>query len=285
MANIGATLVKELRERTGAGMMDCKKVLVEADGDLERGAELLRERGIVKARGKSGRVTSEGRIATSVSDDGRAAALIEVNCETDFVAKTGEFQEFCEQLCDLARDEQPDDLDALASMRLGNGSVEERLTAMIAKLGENVRVRRFGRLQATENACISSYVHAGGKIGALVHVEAEDPSDSKVIELGHNLCLHVTATNPLGVSREDIPAREVERERNALRAQAEAEGKPPQIIEKMVEGRLRKFFQEVALLEQPLVMDPDTTVAKAAQAVGAKVVALRRFQLGEELPK
>jgi elongation factor Ts len=285
VANISATLVKELRERTGAGMMDCKKVLVESEGDLERGAELLRERGIVKARGKSGRVTSEGRVAASVSDDGRAAALIEINCETDFVAKTSEFQEFCEQLCGLARDGQPDDLDALSSMRLGNGTVDERLTAIIAKLGENVRVRRFGRLQATGNACISSYVHAGGKIGALVHVEAEDPSDSQVVELGHKLCLHVTATNPLGVSREDIPAQEVERERSALRAQAEAEGKPPQIIEKMVEGRLRKFFQEVALLEQPLVMDPDTTVAKAAQAVGAKVVAMKRFQLGEELTK
>ena len=285
MANISAMLVKELRERTGAGMMDCKRVLVEADGDLERGAELLRERGIVKARGKAGRVTSEGSIAASVSDDGRAAALIEVNCETDFVAKTSEFQDFCAALCDLARDGQPDDLDALSSMRLGNGSVDERLTAMIAKLGENVRVRRFARLQAAENGCISSYVHAGGKIGALVHVEAEDPSNSKVVELGHNLCLHVTATNPLGVSREDVPAEEVERERHALRTQAEAEGKPPQIIEKMVEGRLRKFFQEVALLEQPLVMDPDTTVIKAAQAAGAKVLAARRFQLGEELPE
>ena len=285
MASIGAALVKELRDRTGAGMMDCKKVLVEADGDLEKAAELLRDRGIVKARSKAGRATSEGQIAASVSEDRRAAALIEVNCETDFVAKTDEFGTFARDLCNLARQGHADDVGSLANVPFGNGTVDERLTGVIAKLGENIRVRRFARLMAGASGHISSYVHAGGKIGALVHVEADDPSDPKVTELAHSLCLHVTATHPLGVSREDVPAEEVERERQALRSQAEAEGKPPQIIDKMVEGRLRKFFQEVALLEQPLVMDPDKTVATAARGAGAEVVAILRFQLGEELGK
>jgi elongation factor Ts len=264
-------------------MMDCKRVLVEADGDLERATDLLRERGLLKARKRAGRITSEGRIVASVSDDGRRGALVEVNCETDFVAKTNDFGALAEELAEVVRDQNPADVETLLAAKAGSGSVEERLTAAIAKLGENIQVRRFARIDAPEGSHIGSYTHAGGKLGALVEVSADDPSKPEVRSFARNLCMHVTAANPSGVSREDLPAKEVERERTALRTQAEQEGKPENIIDKMVEGRLGKFFKEVVLVEQPLVMDPDKSVAAAAKEVGAAVRSFLRHQLGEEL--
>jgi elongation factor Ts len=283
VAQISAAQVKELRERTGAGMMDCKKVLVEAGGDSKRAIELLRERGIVKARGKAGRATADGRVAATVSKDGRSGALVELNCETDFVAKTDDFGALAEALAGVALRERPDGVDALLALSVDGEKVNDRLVGAIAKLGENIQVRRIARLEGDAHAVLSQYVHAGGKIGSIVQLEADDPARPEVAQLAHELCMHVTATNPLGVRAEDLPADEVERERAALRKQAEQEGKPPQVLEKMVEGRLRKFFREVVLLEQPLVMDPDRTVEAAAKGVGARVVAFRRFQLGEEL--
>ena len=283
MAQISAARVKELRERTGAGMMDCKKVLVEAGGDLSRAMDLLRKRGIVKARGKAGRATSEGLIAASVANDSRSAALVEVNCETDFVAKTDEFVELAQELARLVRDGNPADVDALLAQSARNGSTNDRILEAIARLGENIQARRIARLEAGEGGWIGSYIHAGGKIGALVQLEADDSLRPAVAQLARNLCMHVTATSPLGVSREDLPGGEVEKERSALRHQSEQEGKPANVVEKMVEGRLRKFFKEVVLLEQPLVMDPDQIVEVAAEAAGARVVAFRRFQLGEEI--
>jgi elongation factor Ts len=282
VAEISAARVKELRERTGAGMMDCKKVLLEAQGDLERATDLLRERGIVKARSKAGRATSEGRVAASVSPDGRAAALVEVNCETDFVAKTDDFGALARELAELVRERAPGDPDALLALPLGGATANERVVGAIAKLGENIRVRRLARLVAGSGGRLSSYIHAGGKIGAIVQVEASEPGRPEVEQLAKNLCMHVSATSPLAVSRESLPPDVVEKERHALRKQAEQEGKPANILEKMVEGRLKKFFQEVCLVEQPLVMDPDRSVAEAAKAVGARVVDFRRFQLGEE---
>jgi len=283
MANISATQVKELRQKTGAGMMDCKKALQEAEGEFERAVTLLRERGLGKARGKAGRATSEGRVAASVSDDGRTGALVEVNCETDFVARTDDFEAMCIEFAALARDNDVDSVDALLALSLAGGSANDRLVAAISKLGENIQLSRVDRVDAGTKGRIASYIHLGGKIGSLVAVEAEDPASEEIGTLAHNLCMHVAAAAPSSIRREDLDAAEVERERSVLRAQAEGEGKPPAVLDKMVEGRLSKFFKEVVLLEQPLVMDPDQTVKKAVDAAGAAVIAFRRFQLGEEI--
>ena len=282
MAEVSAAQVKALREQTGAGMMDCKKALVEAGGDPERAQEILRERGIFKARGKAGRATQEGRIAVRVSDDVRAGVLLEVNCETDFVAKTDQFATLTEELVALALSQAVRDADLLLAVPLGGQTVKDRVTEAVAKLGENIQIRRLARLEVGEKGFVGSYLHAGGKIGALVAVEAEDPTSEEVRTFARNVCMHVTALQPLAVSREDLPEEEVESERAVLRKQAEGEGKPPSVIEKMVEGRLRKFFGEVVLLEQGLVMDPDKSVGSVAKDVGARVVGFRRFQLGEE---
>ncbi len=280
---ITAAQVKTLREKTGAGMMDCKKVLVEAGGELERAVDLLRERGIGKARNKAGRSTSEGRIAVSVSADGRSAGLVEVNCETDFVARTDDFGALCDELAQLAQENDESDVGAFLALPLGDGSVEERIVAAIAKLGENIQLRRVQRFVAGEKGRITSYIHAGGKIGSIVAVEAEDPASEEIATLAHNLCLHIAASAPGSISRDDLPPEEVERERKVLRAQAASEGKPEQVLDKMVEGRLNKFFKEVVLLEQPLVMDPNQSVKKAVEVAGAEVMAFTRLQLGEEI--
>ncbi len=283
MAEVKAQLVKELRDRTGAGMMECKRVLLESEGDLERARQLLRERGIIQAGKRAGRATSEGLIVVDVSDDGRRAALCELNCETDFVAKTDEFCALGQQLARLVTEGAAADVDSLLAVNLDGEAVADRVTAAIAKLGENVQVRRVERVEATDNGRIETYVHAGGKIGTLVQIEANDPDRPEVRELAHNLCMHVAAMSPASVSRDDVPAEVIEKERQVLVAQAEQEGKSEDIIDRMVEGRLNKFYREIVLLEQPLVMDPDQTVSKAAQAVGVRVVGFRRFQLGEEI--
>ena len=282
MAEISAAQVKEVRERTGAGMMDCKKALLEANGDSARALDILRERGLVKARSKAGRVTTEGQVVARVSEGGRAGVLVEVNCETDFVAKTEEFGSFARELAELALEHAPADPEALLALPLGGATASERVTGVIAKLGENIQVRRLARLDAGEKGFLASYIHAGGKIGTLVAVEAEDPSNEDVRVFAHNLCMHVTALQPLAVTRGDLPPDEVEKERAVLRKQAEGSGKPPNVIEKMVEGRLRKYYAEVVLVEQALVMDPDRTVEKIAKALGTEVVAFRRLQLGEQ---
>ncbi len=285
MAEVTAAQVKVLRDRTDAGMMDCKRALVEADGDASRAVELLRERGLARARGKAGRSTSEGCIVASVSSDGRRAALVEVNCETDFVARTDKFESLCEEIAEPILEQKPADVDRLLALPVNGGTLNERVVEAIAVLGENIRVRRFERLEAPENGRIGSYIHAGGKIGSLVQVEADDPSKPEVQTIVRNVCMHVTASNPLGVSRNDIPQAEVEREQVVLskQAEAEADGKPAHLIEKIVAGRLNKFFKEVVLLEEPLVMEPDRTVEAAVKEVGARVIAFRRYQLGEEL--
>ncbi len=283
MVEISAAQVKALRDKTDAGMMDCKRVLVEAEGDTQKALELLRERGLSKARGKAGRSTSEGCIVASVSLDGRAAALVEVNCETDFVARTDKFEGLCRALAEQVRDHSPADVDALLALPLGDATAQERVVQEIASLGENIQVRRIERLEAGEAGLIGSYIHAGGKIGTLVQLEADDPDKPEVRKLAHNLGMHVAATSPLGVSRNDIPAEEVERERAVIRKQTEAEGKPENVLEKIVAGRPNKFFKEVVLLEEQLVMDPDRSVEAVVKEVGVRVIGFRRFQLGEEL--
>jgi elongation factor Ts len=284
LAEISAAQVKELRERTGAGMMDCKKALLEARGDVARAQDVLRERGLVKARAKLGRSTSEGMVAASLSPDARSGLLLEVNCETDFVAKTEEFRSLVRDLAELAREKRAADVEALLRLRLDGGSASDRVTQAIARLGENIRVRRLARLETGPKGLIGSYVHAGGKIASLVEIETDDPSSPGVRTFAKNLCMHVTALQPLAVRREELPADEVEREKAVLRKQSEQEGKPPGVVEKMVEGRLRKYYAEVVLLEQLLVTDPEKRVEAAAKEVGARVKAFRRLQLGEELP-
>ena len=282
MAQITAALVKELRDRTGGGMMDCKRVLQEAEGDLDRAARLLRERGIAKADKKAGRATSEGRITAHLLDQGRAGALVELNCETDFVAKTDDFARLGREFARAVCEQDPADREAFLGLKVDGSSVEEQLKLAIGKLGENMTVGGFARLSAGSEGRVESYIHAGGKIGTLVAVSAEDTGRSEVAELAHNVCMHVAAMAPAGLSREELDKELVEQERAVLRKQAEGEGKPPQIIEKMIDGRLNKFFKEVVLVDQPLVMDPDQSVGRAAEAVGARIRAFRRLQLGEE---
>ena len=283
MAQIAAATVKELRERTGVGMMDCKKALQEADGNLERAADLLRERGLSKARKREGRETTEGTIVASISADGRTGALLEINCETDFVAKTPDFQQLASTLVDLVRDQAPADVDSLLGLAVPgtDGSAQDQLLEAVSKLGENIKVSRIGLLEGASGSRISSYIHAGGKIGTLVSLEAQDPENPELSTLGHNLCMHVAAASPAGISRDDLPSEDIARERKILENQASGEGKPPQVVEKMVEGRLNKYFKEIVLLEQTLVMDPDQTVSKAVESAGAKVLGMARFQLGE----
>ena len=281
MAEISAALVKELRERTGAGMMDCKKALGEANGDAVRAAEILRERGIAKASKRMGRAGSEGRVNAVVSRDGRSGALVELNCETDFVAKTDDFAALADTLAHAVCDKAPSSVDALLDAAVGGATLRDTVSAAVAKLGEDVVVRRLARLEAPAGGFVAAYVHAGGKIGTLVAIASDAPGKPEVRAFAHNVCMHVAATSPASLSRDDLPKAVVEEERKVLTAQAAGEGKPQNIIEKMIEGRLNKFFKEVVLLEQGLVMDPDKSVGKAAQEVGARVAGFRRFQLGE----
>lgn len=281
MAEISASAVKDLRERTGAGMMDCKKALAEANGDATRAAEILRERGIAKASKRLGRAGAEGRVVAMVAGDGKSAGLIELACETDFVAKTDEFGALADTLARTVAERPLADPEALLDVAVGGEKLRDRIAAAVSKIGEDIALRRIERLSVAGSGMVASYVHAGGKIGTLVAVEASDPAKPEVRALAHNVCMHVAATSPASLSRDDLPKAVVDAERNVLAKQAASEGKPANIVEKMIEGRLTKFFKEVVLLEQGLVMDPDKTVGKAAQEVGAKVVGFRRFQLGE----
>ena len=281
MAEISAARVRELRELTGAGMMDCKKALSEANGDMDRAIEILRERGVAKASKRVGRAGSEGRVIAAVSPDGRTGALVELNCETDFVAKTDDFNHVGGELAKAAFTHTPRSVDELLDLSVNGEKLRDKVTGAVAKLGEDLAVRRVSRLEAPASGFITSYIHAGGKIGTLVAIEAPSPAKPEAKSLAHNVAMHVAATSPASLTREDLPKAAVDAERKILAAQAANEGKPPQIVEKMIEGRLTKFFKEVVLLEQGLVMDPDKTVGKAAQEAGAKVVGFRRFQLGE----
>jgi len=262
-------------------MMDCKKALSEANGDMDRAIEILRERGVAKASKRVGRAGSEGRVIAAVSPDGRTGALVELNCETDFVAKTDDFNHVGGELAKAAFTHTPRSVDELLDLSVNGEKLRDKVTGAVAKLGEDLAVRRVSRLEAPTSGFITSYIHAGGKIGTLVAIEAPSPAKPEAKSLAHNVAMHVAATSPASLTREDLPKAAVDAERKILAAQAANEGKPPQIVEKMIEGRLTKFFKEVVLLEQGLVMDPDKTVGKAAQEAGAKVVGFRRFQLGE----
>ena len=273
---VTAAQVKELRERTGAGMMECKKALVETHGDMEQAVDQLRKSGLAQADKKAGRVAAEGKIALAIADDGKSAVMVEVNCETDFVAKDEHFNNFADGVAANALAQAPADVDALMQTRMGNASVEDARQALVAKIGENIQVRRFER-KATDGV-LGSYVH-GGKIGVLVDL-SEGSED-----LAKDLAMHVAALNPGFVSEEDVPAEVIAKEKEILVAQAADSGKPADIIEKMVSGRLRKQLSEITLLGQPFVKDGDITVAKLLEQNNAKIVGFTRLAVGEGIEK
>jgi elongation factor Ts len=273
---ITASLVKELRERTGSGMMECKKALVETDGDIEAAAELMRKSGAAKADKKAGRVAADGAIKLMVEDGAKVAVILEINSETDFVAKDDNFQAFADQVLAVIARDQPAGVGELAQLQLESGqSVEEARQALIAKVGENIQVRRFQRVES--DASIASYSH-GARIGVLVDSSAEN-------ELARDLAMHIAAVNPQFVDQDSIPAEFVEKEKSILIAQAQSSGKPAEIIEKMIQGRLNKFLAEVTLLGQPFVKDPDVTVSKLLADAGARVNGFIRYEVGEGIEK
>ena len=273
--SISASMVKELRERTGAGMMECKKALVETDGDMDQAVETLRKAGQANADKKSSRVAADGRIAVAV--DGNNAAIAEINSETDFVAKDENFVGFVEAVVDAALTSDVEDVDALSSSTLPDGrTIETARTDLVAKVGENISVRRFERVEASDH--LGNYTH-GARIGSLVSMSGGNA------ELARDIAMHVAATNPLCVDEDDVPADTLERERRIFAEQAAESGKPPEIVEKMVTGRVAKFLKEITLLGQPFVKDPDVSVSKLLKSADAKVVAFVRYEVGEGIEK
>ena len=277
MPEISASRVMELRQRTGLGMMECKKALTEAAGDLGKAEELLRIRSGAKASKAASRVAAEGVVGIAVAADARTAAMVEVNCETDFVAKNDEFRAFANEIAQIVVREQPADLDALTGRTLASGeTVEARRIAMVQKIGENIALRRFVRLAAEGR--VASYVH-GTRIGVLVDYTGGNEA------LGKDLAMHIAATKPIAVSREQVPAAVVEKERSIAAARAAESGKPANIVEKMVEGAVAKFLAEVTLLPQPFVKNDKETVGGLVQAQGARVNGFILYVVGEGIEK
>ncbi len=276
---ITAALVKELRERTGSGMMECKKALVESNGDIEAAIEAMRKAGLAKADKKSDRVAAEGVIAIQVSDDGKRAVMLEINSETDFVAKADDFVEFAKAVSQKVLDAAPADLEALKNLVLNEAgeTIETVRQALVAKIGENIQIRRFKILE-TENGRIGSYRH-GDRIGTLVQITGGDEA------LAKDLAMHIAASRPQAISADDLPAELLEKERDIVATQARDSGKPEAIIEKMVEGRMRKFVNEISLMGQSFVKDPDVTVEKLVNDANAVVEAFECFEVGEGIEK
>ena len=277
---ISASLVKELREKTGAGMMDCKKVLTETDGDMDKAAELLRERGITKAAKKSDRIAAEGLVYCYVSDDKKVGVVLEVNAETDFVAKNDEFRKFVADTAKQIATTNPANVEALleeASLEDSSKTVKDILTDKIATIGENMSVRRFERFEST--GLVESYIHGDGKIGVLVDFPKGEETVAK------DVCMQIAAARPEYLNREEVPADVVEHEMGILKAQAMNEGKPAEIAEKMVLGRIGKFYGEICLLEQDFVKDPSIKVQKLLDNNNAEVARFARFEKGEGLQK
>ena len=274
---VTAEAVKQLRERTGAGMMECKRALVETSGDLDAAAELMRKQGFAKADKKAARIAAEGVIAIAQTPDGRAAAMVEVNCETDFVAREQSFRAFAQEVADVALAERPASLEALLALPLESGeSVDERRRALVAKIGENIGLRRYAVVEAPGR--LGAYVH-GTRIGALVALEGAEAA------LAHDLAMHVAASNPKYLSPAHVAPEVIAKEREFLTEQARDENKPPEIVAKMVEGRLRKTLNEITLTGQPFVKDPDISIEKLLKAAAAKVTSFQRFEVGAGIEK
>jgi elongation factor Ts len=275
MANITAAMVKELREKTGAGMMDCKKALGEVDGNIEEAVEFLRKKGLAAAAKKAGRVAAEGIVASCLKDN--KGAIIEVNSETDFVAKNDDFKAFASELAELVVDAAPADLDAFMATKAANGqTIEEYLNTMVAKIGEKLSIRRFVRL---EGDVVSSYIHMGGKIGVVVQLEGGDA------EVAKDVCLHIAASNPKYLDSSEVDPEFIEKEKSIFAAKLKEQGKPENIIPKILEGQVSKLLKEVCLVSQPFVKDPDVTIEKLLASKSAKIVTYTRYEMGEGLEK
>ena len=271
--------VMNLREMSGAGMMDCKKALTECNGDMDKAMDYLREKSLAASAKKASRIAAEGVVASCIAEDGKVAAIVEMNCETDFVAKTDDFKALVAQVAKLVVEKNPADVDALMAIETGDGTVAELVTRAVAKIGEKITIRRFAR---KEGALVDTYIHLGGKIGVLVEAGCDCDKAKAVI---HDVAMHIAAAKPTALSREDVDQADIEKEREILKAQAlnEPKPKPINIIEKMVEGRIAKYFKEVCLLEQPFVKDPDQSVAQMLGDVEIK--SFVRFEMGEGLEK
>lgn len=272
---ISASMVKELRERTGAGMMECKKALTQANGDMEAAIEQMRKSGAAKAVKKAGRVAAEGVIKVALSDDAKEVAIVEVNCETDFVGKDENFLAFSDKIVAAILANKPADIAAL--MGEGEGSLEADRAALVAKIGENIQVRRF-EVKATGGDLFASYQH-GSRIGVVVDLKGGDAN------LAKDIAMHIAASRPVCVDESGVPAELIEKEKAIFVAQAEESGKPPEIIEKMIGGRLKKYLGEITLVGQPFVKDSDQTVGKLLKSNGAEVVDFIRFEVGEGIEK
>ena len=275
--------VKNLREMTSCGMMDCKKALTETGGDMDKAVEYLREKGLATAAKKAGRIASEGIVKVYMNDEKSVAVVLEVNSETDFVAKNSEFQDFVAGVAKVVADTNPADVDALANEKLGDVTVGEALTALIAKIGENMKIRRFARFEG--NVC--SYTHGEGRIGVMV--KAEGAMDADAYEAARDVAMQIAAINPLYLSKDTVPAEDVEHEKHIILAQMKEDpknaSKPEAILEKMVAGKINKFFEQNCLLQQEFVKDSNFVVEKYLESKGVKLVDYVRFEKGEGLEK
>jgi elongation factor Ts len=277
MAEITASMVKDLREKTDAPMMECKKALTEAGGDMAKAEEILRVKLGSKAAKASGRVAAEGIVATYLSPDQKLAAILEVNCETDFVAKNDDFLAFARQAATLVATGDPADVAALAAMPLDGKTVDAVRAELVGRIGENMSLRRFVRVQAQGR--VFQYIHGGSKIGVLVDLAGGDEA------LGKDLAMHIAAAKPVALSREQVPAELIQKERDIARAKAIESGKPPEIAEKMVEGSVQKYLKEVTLLGQPFVKDDKLTIEQLLKSKGASVAGFTLYVVGEGLEK
>ncbi len=270
--SVSADLVKQLRERTGSGMMECKKALVEAEGDLEAAADIMRKKGLAKADKKADRVAADGRVAMARTAEGKAGVLVEVNSETDFVANGDEFRRFADSVAEHALRAGADDLDTLLACEIDGKPIDTLRQEMIAQLGENIEIRRLVRY--ADDKLVAQYAH-GARIGVMVELDGGDE------ELGRDLAMHIAASSPICISEADVPPDRLASEKEVLEAQARESGKPEEIIQKMVDGRLQKHLSEITLLGQPFVKDPDQRVGDLLEARGVQVTRFARFEVGE----
>jgi len=285
---ISAQAVKELRDKTGAGMMDCKKALTQAEGDIEKAIDILREKGLASAAKKSGRVASEGVIATYVTEDMKKASIVELNCETDFVSANADFVNLANGIAKVVAETEPKDIEEVKALPYEGITVQEAVTNLIAKLGENMNLRRFEKIDAADGL-VSAYNHMGGKIGVLVQVRSEQANDA-VATVARDVAMHVAALNPQFLDNTSVDADTIEREKEIYRVQALNEGKPEKIVDKMVEGRINKFYKEVCLVNQMFVKNPDLSIQAFVNEESKKhgkieLVKFVRFEKGEGIEK
>lgn len=279
---ISATQVRELREKTGVGMMECKKALQESQGDMEKAVLWLRERGLSRAAKKAGRVTAEGLVHYILNDERTAASIVEINCETDFVAKNDEFIGFVREFAEKTLKHRPKDGEALRALPVGGTTADARLTDMVSRIGENMQIRR-GEVIDSQGGRVGGYIHQGGKIAAVVAVSGK--IDGQTDQVLHDLCMHVAASAPKYLTSQDVATAELEQERAIARKKLQEEGKPAALVDKILEGQMKKFYKDVCFVEQPFVKDPNLTVAQYASKAGLTITSFVRYGLGEGIEK